>query len=391
MKTLTDNFDLLFSALRWIKPNLVFKGQALITRHDDAQEILSNNVAFHVPYTEKMFKVTDGGNFFLGMQQTPEYTRDTSNMRLTVRRDDLSTRIIPFIEKTITKLVADKPGSMDFIQDLSRKVPTRLIGDYFGTPGWDENEFTNAASSMFNYLFYPDNPELEKVALAWAKKTREYLDDTITDRAKQRNQRDDVIERCLKLQDVKTPGMTNLDIRNNLIGLIIGAIPTTSKCAALTLDYLLDNPDLLADAQKTAKLGNIEKINMTVLESLRFRPFAPGILRIAVEDYVVAQGNFRRAKISKGTKVIIATQSAQMDWRRFKSPKTFSTDRPEYLYMHYGFGLHRCFGQYINAVQIPRIVQAILLKENLRRAPGDAGKMKVEEPFPINLKIEYSN
>ena len=44
------------------------------------------------------------------------------------------------------------------------------------------------------------------------------------------------------------------------------------------------------------------------------------------------------------------------------SPNDFRIDRPDYDYMHFGYGLHTCFGRYINMVQIPRIVQALLAR-----------------------------
>ena len=91
-------------------------------------------------------------------------------------------------------------------------MPTRLLGRYFGTPGWNEAEFTDAATYMFQYLFYPDDPEVEKKALDAAEKTRNYIDQTITARKSNRGQQDDVIERCLTLQDAGMPGMTDLDI-----------------------------------------------------------------------------------------------------------------------------------------------------------------------------------
>ena len=81
-----------------------------------------------------------------------------------------------------------------------------------------------------------------------AAKTRAYLDALIAERKRDRGRCDDVSERCLAMQDAGLPGMDDLSIRNNLIGLIIGAIPTTSKSAVLTLDYLLSHPELLPNA-----------------------------------------------------------------------------------------------------------------------------------------------
>ena len=276
---------------------------------------------------------------------------------------------------------------MDVVQQLTRVVPTRLIGEYFGTPGWNETEFTDAATIMFQYLFYPDDPEVEEKALKAAEQTRSYLDQAIAERKANPVDKDDVLGRCLKLQQAGMPGMSDIDIRNNLIGLIIGAIPTTSKCAAVTLNHLFDNPELLVEAQQAARADEDEKLAQYVLESLRLNPFAAGIQRVCAEDYVVAKGTLRSTTIPKGTRVLAATQSAMKDGRKIKKPKEFRLDRPAYSYMHFGFGLHTCFGQYINMTQIPGIVKAVLKQNTLRRAAD----MVVEEPFPVSLEIEYDN
>jgi len=381
------HLDGIFAVLRIVKPTVVFKGNALVTRHEDVIEVLNRDWVFRVPYAEKMNKVTNGNNFFLGMENIEQYTRDVSNMRIAVRREDIPDIIKPFVDQTSEEILRSANGKMDVIQQLTRVVPTRLIGKYFGTPGWNETEFTDAATIMFQYLFYPDDPEVEAKALQAAEQTRDYLDQTIADRKSNPVDTDDVLNRCLKLQAAGMPGMTDLDIRNNLIGLIIGAIPTTSKCAAVTLNHLFNNSELMVEAQQAARTNEDEKLIQFVQESLRLNPFAAGIQRICAEDYIVAKGTLRSTKIPKGTRVLAATQSAMMDGRKIKKPKEFHLDRPAHDYMHFGFGLHTCFGQHINLIQIPGIVKAVLKQTNLRRVSD----MKVKEPFPVSLDIEYDN
>lgn len=394
LKTLKDDLttwafnhlDIVFSILRWIKPTIVFEGKALVTRFDDVNEVLERDSAFRVPYAEKMKKVTQGGNFFLGMDNTAVYTRDVSNMRLIVRREDISHIVAPFVSTTCEQIIAASGGRMDVVQALTRVVPARLIGRYFGTPGWDEAEFIDATTSMFQYLFYPDDAEVEREALQAAEKMRAYLDQEIAERKANRIRcDDDILGRCLKLQSSGISGMGDESIRNNLIGLLIGAIPTTSKCAANTLNYLFDHPELLVTAQQAARADNDQLMVQYVLESLRFSPFAAGVQRICTEDYVVAKGTLRSTKIPKGTVVLAATQSAMMDWFEIKRPSTFRLDRPAYQYMHFGYGLHTCFGQYINLVQIPAIVKAVLKQKVLRRT----SEMKSVGPFPISMNIEF--
>ena len=382
-----NNLELAFSIMRRVRPNLVVDGQAFITRFDGVSEVLAREDVFHVPYTQKMEKVTGGGNFFLGMQNTPAYTRDISNMRLTARRADIPDRILPFVESTCTDILSKIKGECDVIQALTRVVPTRFIGDYFGTPGWDEEEFTNAASLMFAYLFYPSNEASEARALAAARTTCDYLDNVIQERKQRRGSHDDVLERCLILQDSHVPGMNDTDIRNNLIGLLIGAIPTTSKCAALTLDYLFDHPEQLAEAQQAAWADDNAAMLKYVRECLRLNAFAAGIQRICSRDYTVNEGSWRAARIPKGTPVLVATQSAMLDSRKVDKPNEFRLGRPDYLYMHYGVGMHTCFGQHINDAQIPAIVKAVLKLKGLRRLES----MQSVGPFPVSLKIAFNH
>ena len=382
-----NNLELTFSILRRVRPNIVLGGQAFITRFDGVSEVLAREDVFDVPYAQKMEKVTSGGNFFLGMQNTPTYTRDVSNMRLTARRADIPDRILPFVESTCDNILSTIKGECDVIKSLTRVVPTRFIGDYFGTPGWNEEEFTNAASLMFAYLFYPSDQASEAKALDAARTTCDYLDEVIQERKQHRGSHDDVLERCLVLQDSNLPGMSDIDIRNNLIGLLIGAIPTTSKCAALTLDYLFDHPERLADAQQAARADDDAKMLQYVRECLRLNAFAAGIQRICSRDYIVNEGTWRAARIPEGTPVLVATQSAMMDSRKVEKPAEFRLDRPDYLYMHYGVGMHTCFGQHINDAQIPAIVKAVLRLEGLRRLEP----MHSVGPFPVSLNIAFNN
>ena len=387
------NPSLILKLLRFFKPILTIKDFTIVSRFDDVQEVLARDDVFDVTYQSKMEKVTGGQNFFLGMRDSAQYSRDVSNMRLAIRRDDLTTKVIPLLDAAIERRMAvlRGKGQCDVVQELTRIIPTELVGAYFGTPGWDQTQFTDAASLLFAYLFYPSDAEQESKALAAAKQTCAYLDQTIAARKAQpvNAEVDDVLQRCLQMQAAQLPGNTDLDIRNNLIGIIIGAIPTTSKVAALVLDYLLDQPKLLAQAQQAAQNNDFAQLNQFVLESMRFQPFGPGLARVANQDYVLGQGHWRATKIPKGRNLFLHLQSAMLDGSKVIEADSFRLDRPAYIYMHYGYGLHTCFGQYINSVQISRILQAVLKLKGLRRAPGEAGQLQIEGEFPAHLRIAY--
>jgi len=384
------NPEPVFAILRKLKPILIVKNFAVVTRFEDVQEVLSRDDVFHVTYAEKMEVVTGGRNFFLGMQNSPEFERDVAHMRSAMRREDVASIIVPFVAETARQLVATSGGNLDVVA-LGRTVPARLIAKYFGCPPPSDPELADWATVVFQYLFTDLNndPVVGAAAREASQKTRRWLDDTIATRKAHPNGDDDVLGRCLAMQKIGLPGLDDVGIRNNLLGLLVGAIPTTSKCCAQALDQLFDRPAALAGAQAAAAAGDDALLARYVFEALRFNPNDPGLFRIAAEDYTVARGHLRSATIPRGTTVIAATQSAMFDDSKVDRPNEFRIDRPPYVYMHFGYGLHTCFGQYINQIQIPGILKPLLASGDLRRAPGDAGKLQYSGLFPSSLKVAF--
>ncbi|MBS0206187.1 MAG: cytochrome P450 [Planctomycetes bacterium] len=376
--------------LRQLQPILIRDNVAFVTRFDDVQEVLSRDDVFLVTYGDKMKGITGGSNFFLGMQNSPRYLRDVSNMRLVVGREDIPNVVTRFVTKTSDQIVANCGGRIEIVTQLTGPVPTRLVGSYFGTPGGDEPQLIQWATQLFQYLFVPNNPpEFEAAALASASAARNWLDQTIAARKSSSTVIDDVLGRCLIMQKTGMPGFTDLEIRNNLIGLIIGAIPTTSKVTTQAIDQLLNRPDQLAGAHAAAVANDDRLLAKYIWEALRFNPIGPGIFRLCAADYTLAKSTTRATLIPRGTIVVAGIQSAMFDEAQIDQPNEFKIDRPDYHYMHFGYGLHTCFGQYINQVQIPGIAKSLLRQKNLRRAPGPAGQLQMAGPFPSGLTLDF--
>ncbi len=367
-------------------------GTVLVARHEDVIEVLDRNADFEVVYEPRMRAITGGENFFLGMQDTALYTRDVSNMRLAVRRDDVAVIVEPLARQLAAKLVAGKAGRIDVPPELSLPVPAAIVTDYFGVTGAPDSDLVEWATLMFRYLFadLAGDPALDHEALDAAAALRSVLDAAIAKRKASGETKDDVLGRCLVMQAAGLPGMDDLGIRNNLIGLVIGAIPTISRAAVQALDQLLDRPEAFASAEQAAHDGNDTLLAAHVFEALRFNPINPFIYRRAARDTTIAAGHFRARKIPKDTMVLASNLSAMFDRLNIEAPESFRTDRPWGDYILWGYGLHGCFGAYINRAVLPAILKPLLLKPGLRRAPGDAGQIDTGgTQFPKHLVLEW--
>ena len=388
-----------FAVLRAFWPNLVIgralvkayenTGTVLVTRRADVLDVLSRDADFGVVYEPRMRMITEGANFVLGMQPGWDYERDVSAMRLAARRADVPDIVLPRAREMAERIVAGAPGKLDVAKDLAGPIPADMVAHYFGTPGPSRGQMIDWTTTLFWYLFgdLGADPGLGLRAATAAQGLRGYLDETIAARKATGAHGDDVLGRCLALQAPGTPGMDDRGIRDNLIGLVIGAVPTIAKAATLALDELLQRPDALAGVHAAAKAGDAARFEGFVWEALRFQPHNPVIYRRALHDTVIAQGTLRRVRVKAGAMVFAANHSAMFDPLDVADPGAFRPDRPFETYIHWGFGLHRCFGDAINRAVIPAILMPLLARPALARAGvrEDGGT-----PFPQSLPVTFA-
>ena len=173
-----------------------------------------------------------------------------------------------------------------------------------------------------------------------------------------------------------------------MIGLVIGAIPTISKACVQALDGLLERPDALAEAQAAAARGDEAAVGRSLFEALRFNPVNPVIYRRATRDCEIAAGTLRARGIKQGAMVLASNLSAMFDPAAVEQPDSFRTDRPWEVYMLWGYGLHRCFGDAINRAIIPALMTPLLAGAPLGRVAGAAGRPDKATPFPRHFTIE---
>jgi cytochrome P450 len=78
-----------------------------------------------------------------------------------------------------------------------------------------------------------------------------------------------------------------------------------------------------------------------------------------------------------------------MDERRVRDPRRFDPRRLPHEYMHFGHGLHTCFGIHMNQVLLPLMLKPLLRRNGLRRAAGLAGHLSKRGAFADRLWVEY--
>lgn len=360
----------------------------LVSRHADVVSVLERDNDFTIAEVNAERMTRWSGDFILGMDRGADYEREAAALQRATRPEDLD-RIRTFVATTAIRLIdAARPeGRIDVVNGYARVVATGVVGDYFGAPGPDQESTMRWMRALFDAVFLDDSRRARHVATLAVAEQRPYMEKLIRTRraelASGEPVPDDVLTRLVAM-GTDEAWLDDDAVRRNVNGLIVGALDTTSKAVALVVDELLRRPVVLAGARQSALSGDMGAVRGYAWEALRFVPHGPTLQRHCARDTTLAG-----ATLKKGGTVTALILSAGFDKKAFPEPRRFRHDRPPDRYLHFGHGLHTCFGRHINAVQVPELVAGLLRLSNLRRAPAGEGRLVYDGPFPDRLMVAF--
>ncbi len=378
------------------KPILSVGKLVFVTRHEDVCEVLARDEDFTVAEGNAATMDRVNGPFILGMDRSPQYLRERSILQRCIHEGDAD-RIRAFVAATAAQLLERRQGSgrLDVVQDLARPAAVRLLASYFGVPGPDEPTMMRWMRTIFHetFLNVGGDPEVRRAGEASAAEFHAYADHLIGSRRSQielgEPTPDDFLTRLVRLQRDPESRLSDEGVRRNVAGVVVGAVETTSKATAHAIDELLRRGDALRRAQRAASADDVDEVGRYAFESLRFNPINPVLSRHVARATVLAAGTRREHCVPPGRTVYAGVLPAMFDPSVFDRPGEFRVDRPATAYLHFGHGLHTCFGRYVNLIQVPELAAAVLRLKNLRRAPAPEGRIVYDGPFPDRLLVDF--
>ncbi len=366
-----------FAELRRDRPILAMPEVTLAVRFDDCSEILRRHDLFSVAlYKPKQ------GSYWMAQDDTAVHWREKSVMRAILDFDE-----VPAIRTggaaTAAALLTAANGSSAAGQGLARAVPIALTQEWVGFAHGDATamgkwSYWNQMDAFWNQPFdaftWPDPAaivrERERVSLEMAA----YLLALVTAReaeVKLGASGHDSVSRLVALSQSKAIDFDLPRIVQNVGGLLIGAVETTSHCVVNALDWLMQHPDILAQARTAALGDDPTAVDGYVTEALRFKPPFPYFFRMCEKDTVLGRAESYEAPIAKGTTVLAVTHSAMFDPAALPHPDDFDPTRGPGNQFLLGHGLHECLGRAIASVMIPEMVRQCLRLNGLTAGAVD--------------------
>lgn len=381
-----------YQELREYRPVLELPELTFVTRFEDCVTILGDPGVF----TVALYKPKQG-DYWMAQDETPRHWREKSIMRSVLDLEELGD-IRRFVGDKARALLHAAGGALDVVNGLCRAVPLALVQERFGFVGSDPLElqqwsYWNQYDAFHNQPFDKDvaNNPAQIIASRQAANARmaAYLIPLVQRRTADLMAGQPANDPVTRLLRLSLSGAVRFDLPRvvqNVGGLLIGTVETTSLAAINALSGLLDRPALLPRVLAAASQADPGEFDGFVWEALRFQPAFPYFFRVCEKPARLAGGTSHERTIAPGTTVLACTHSAMFDDAKFRAPETFEPTRGETNTFHFGYGHHECLGRYIGRQMIPEIVRQVLLLPGIH-AVGSVDKQG--SPYPEHYLLEW--
>ena len=182
-------------------------------------------------------------------------------------------------------------------------------------------------------------------------------------------EREDILSALMLAHFDDGEPITDTELRDQLMTLLLAGHETTATALAWTFDLLLRHEAPLERLRASLEEGEEEYLRATIAESLRLRPVIPLAGRRLAKELSVGQ-----YKLAAGTDV---TPSIWLTHTRpdiypepfaFR-PERFLNEAPEtYAWIPYGGGVRRCLGASFAEFELRIVLRDVLTRCDLRKA-----------------------
>jgi cytochrome P450 family 135 len=175
-------------------------------------------------------------------------------------------------------------------------------------------------------------------------------------------ERGDILSLLLLARDEDGQGMTDSELRDELVTLLLAGHETTATAVAWAVERLVRHPDKLARLVAEIDAGEGDEYMQAVItETLRVRPVVPMVIRVLNEPLRVG-GH----ELPVGTRVVPSIYLTNRNPRVYEKPREFRPERflenpPEtFSWIPFGGGIRRCIGASFATLEMKLILSTVL-------------------------------
>jgi cytochrome P450 family 135 len=184
-------------------------------------------------------------------------------------------------------------------------------------------------------------------------------------------QREDVLSMLLLARDEDGRPMTDEELRDQLVTLLVAGHETTATGLAWAFDLILRTPRVHAELRQAVAEGDDAYVDAVAKETLRMRPVVPGVGRVVrggafeLGGYTLPEGT----EINPSISVIHARPDTFPGPRDFRPERFLEDDPPDtYTWIPFGGGTRRCLGASFALFEMRVAIRRVIERTTLEAA-----------------------
>jgi cytochrome P450 len=189
-------------------------------------------------------------------------------------------------------------------------------------------------------------------------------------------EREDILSLLVAARFEDGTEMSDREVRDQLVTLLLAGHETTATALAWTFDLLLRNPATLARLREEVDAGEDTYLRAVISESLRLRPVVPLAGRRLASDL-----NVNGLNLPAGTDVTPAIWLTHTRPDLYPEPYAFRPERflgdspTTYGWIPFGGGIRRCLGAAFAEMEMRVVLESILQRCTLSPASANAERV----------------
>lgn len=214
-------------------------------------------------------------------------------------------------------------------------------------------------------------------------------------------ERDDILSLLMSARDEDGNALTDRELRDELMTLLLAGHETTATALAWTLERLVRHPDVLARLREEQAEGGYEYLDAVIKETLRLRPVIPGVIRQLQRPLTIGGMDLPKGiNIAPSIYLIHRRPDVYPDPEAFKPERFLGEDTPStYEWLPFGGSVRRCLGASFALYEMRMVLGAILRRatiettsaapEQVRRrfvtfTPEHGGRIRITQLAPAS-------
>jgi cytochrome P450 len=180
------------------------------------------------------------------------------------------------------------------------------------------------------------------------------------------DERSDVLSLLLRARDEDGRPMSDVELRDELMTLLLAGHETTATSLAFAFDLLPRNPEVLSRLRGELAAGDDGYLGAVVTETMRIRPVIDAAERTLTEPRTVCGWDLPAGiRVYPAILAVHRREDIYPEPDRFRPERFLADDPPPYSWIPFGGGIRRCIGAALAQAEMAEVIRTVVERVDL--------------------------